>query len=114
MTDIDSQARRRELHDGYRELNRRVPDVMRSFGEMHRAAVADGALPRATKELMALAIGVATHCDDCVTLHMHDALRAGATAEQVNEAIGVAVLMGGGPASTAATRALRVLDDFSS
>ena len=112
MTTTDHPTRRRELHDGYRRLNRSLPDVMKGFGDLHRSAVADGALPRATKELMAVAIAIATPCEDCITLHMHDALKAGATPEQVHEAIGVAVLMAGGPASTYATRALDALEQF--
>ena len=59
-----------------------------------------------------LAIGITQRCDGCITLHMHDALRAGATREQVAEAIGVAVLMGGGPASTYATDAWRAFEQF--
>ncbi len=109
----DHPARRRELHAGYRTLNRDLADVMNGFGALHQAAVADGSLSRSTKELIAVAIAVALHCEDCVTLHMHDAIKAGATREQVLEAIGVAVLMGGGPASTYATRAVEAFDQFS-
>jgi AhpD family alkylhydroperoxidase len=109
----DFPTRRTELRQGYRDLNKVIPDQMKGFGELHRAAVADGALSPATKELMAVAIAICTRCDDCITLHMHDAIRAGATAEMVHEALGVAVLMGGGPASTYATHALRAFEQFS-
>ena len=102
-------TRRSELLDGYRELHRRIPNQMKGFSDLHRAAVAEGELSHATKELMATAIAVATQCDDCVILHLHEALRAGATEEQVLETLGVAILMGGGSASTAATRALDAL-----
>ncbi len=47
-----------------------------------------------------------------MTLHTHDALRAGATREEVGEAIGVAVMMGGGPATTVATTAVSALEQF--
>ena len=112
MTD-DFPALRTELRQGYRDLMKAIPDQMKGFGDLHRAAVQDGALPQATKELMAVAIAISTRCDDCITLHMHDALRAGATPEMVHEAIGVALLMGGGPASTYATHAMRALEQFS-
>lgn len=104
-----AHTRRSELHEGYRELHKRIPDQMKGLSDLHRTALAEGELSHAIKELMATAIGVATHCDDCVTLHLHEALRSGATEEQVLETIGVAVLMGGGSASTAATRALDTL-----
>ena len=113
LTDHDYRAQRSELRQGYRDLTTAIPAQMKGFGELHRSAVADGVLPAVTKELMALAIAITQRCDDCIALHMHDALRAGATAEQVHETIGVALLMGGGPASTYATHALRALEQFS-
>lgn len=39
----------------------------------------------AVKELMALAIRIAVHCEGCVTYHMHDALGAGATPQEIAE-----------------------------
>ena len=112
MTD-DFPALRTELRQGYRDLMQVIPDQMKGFGDLHRSAVKDGAMNQTTKELMAVAIAIVQRCDDCIALHMHDALRAGATSEQVHEAIGVALLMGGGPASTYATHALRALEQFS-
>jgi AhpD family alkylhydroperoxidase len=113
MTVQDFPAHRSELRQGYRDLRTAIPEQMKGFGELHRSAVADGALPQATKELMAVAIAIVQRCDDCIALHMHDALRAGATREEAHEAIGVALLMGGGPASTYATHAIRALEQFS-
>lgn len=105
-------SRRSDLRSGYRELNAVLPDVMSGFGALHRAAVAEGELDTATKELIAMAIGIAARCDGCVTLHVHAALAAGASRQAVTEAIGVAVLMGGGPASIYAIEAMRTLDEF--
>lgn len=112
MDTYDAPVRRKELRAGYRSLNKLLPDQMRGFGDLHRSAMADGALSSAHKELIALAIGITEGCEDCVTLHTHDALRAGATREEVGEAIGVAVMMGGGPASTVATTAVSALEQF--
>jgi AhpD family alkylhydroperoxidase len=109
----DFEQMRSELRLGYRELGTALPDVMAGFGAMHKAAVADGELSRATKELIALAIGVAARCEGCIALHVHAAFRAGATEGQIHEALGVAVLMGGGPASVYATEALVALEQFS-
>lgn len=106
------EDKRSELRRGYRDLGAALPAVMAGFGDLHRAAVADGELSRATKELIAVAIGVAARCEGCIALHVHAALKAGATAGQVHEALGVAVLMGGGPASTYATEALVALEQF--
>ncbi len=113
MNTPDHAARRTELRAGYRALAEVLPAHMKGFAELHRAAVADGELPRSIKELMALAIGICVPCSGCVTLHVHDALRAGASPEQVHETIGLAVLMGGGPAATTAVTALEALEQFS-
>jgi len=105
--------RHQELSNGFRRLRSANPDVMTGFARMHKAAVADGALPAKTKELIALAISIASHCDGCIAFHTHDAVRAGATREEVEEAIGVAVLMGGGSAAVYGSDALDALDQFS-
>jgi AhpD family alkylhydroperoxidase len=98
---------RKEIRAGYRDLGTVIPDVMKGFGDLHRSAMSDGSLDRATKELIAVAIGIVARCEGCIALHVADALRAGATREQVHEAIGVAILMGGGTASVYATDAPR-------
>jgi AhpD family alkylhydroperoxidase len=85
---------------------------MGGFGQLHQKATADGALDKKTKELMALAIGIAVHCDGCVAYHVHDALKAGATRPEILEAIGVAIMMGGGPAWIYGCEALEALDQF--
>ena len=87
--------------------------ITQNVDGLHRAAVANGALSRAHKELIALGIGIASRCGGCITLHVQAAIAAGATSDEVLDAIGVAVLMGGGPASTYAIEALDALEHFS-
>ncbi len=95
-----------------RRLGAEVPGPMAGFSRLHHDALADGALATSVKELMAVVAGICTHCDDCITYHMRGALLAGATREQVLEAIGVAILMGGGPAVMYGTHAMEALDQF--
>lgn len=109
----DYPAYRRALADRMKSLHQTNPELMKGFGALHKAAAAPGALDTKTKELMALAIGIATRCDGCIAFHMKDALKAGATAEEVRETLGVAVLMGGGPAMMYALHALEALEAFS-
>jgi len=94
-----------ELREPTRSLRAAAPGVLRAFTDLHAAAMVDGALSTRTKELMALAISVTNECDDCIAFHARGAERAGATREQVAEALGVAILMGGGPARMMAPRA---------
>ncbi|MEZ5093821.1 carboxymuconolactone decarboxylase family protein [Nocardioides sp.] len=95
-----------------RELRRRIPAVYEGFAATHHAALADGELDTRTKELMALAISVVQQCDGCIASHARGAHRAGATAEQVAEAIGVSILMAGGPATVYGPRALAAFQEF--
>lgn len=83
-----------------------------SFATLHKNALADGVLSRKIKELIALAIGIAARCAGCIAFHTHDALKAGASRQEILEAIGVAVLMGGGPAMVYACEALAALEQF--
>lgn len=68
-------------------------------------AESDGALDAKTKELISLAIGAAVHCDPCILWHGDACVKAGATDEEIAEALQVAVVMGGGPAMAYATKA---------
>ncbi|WP_342800409.1 carboxymuconolactone decarboxylase family protein [Nocardia sp. No.11] len=105
-----------EINDHLRavmnQLGREIPSTMRSFGGLHAAATGAGALTGATKELMALSIGIAVHCDGCIAYHVHDALAAGATHAEVVETIGVAIMMGGGPAVVYGCEAFEALEQF--
>lgn len=94
------------------KLGADAPTVMEGFSRMHEASVADGALSPKTKELIALAIGVSVRCDGCIAYHIHDALQAGATRAEIAEAIGVAVMMGGGPSVVYGSQALEALEQF--
>ena len=94
------------------KLGKELPGPMGGFGQLHRQATAEGALPARVKELIALAVAVAVHCEGCIAFHVHDALRAGASRQEVLEAVGVAVLMGGGPGAVYGAQALEALDQF--
>jgi AhpD family alkylhydroperoxidase len=95
-----------------RGLRKAIPDAWAGFGQLHQAAMAEGALSTATKEMMALAIAVAKHCDGCIAYHARAAAKAGATHQQVAEALGVALLMDGGTASVYGPRAWEAFEEF--
>ena len=88
------------------------PGVMGAFQQLHRSGVAEGALDVRTKELIALAIAITVRCDGCIAYHVHDALKAGATKEELVETVGVAVLMGGGPSVMYGAEALDAVEQF--
>ena len=100
------------LRQPTRDLRKAIPDTWKGFATLHHSAVADGALPAKVKELMALAIAVVEGCEGCIAYHAHGAARQGATEEEVAEALGVAVLMRGGPASVYGPIALETFREF--
>jgi AhpD family alkylhydroperoxidase len=101
-----------ELKPQQRALRQMIPDVYRGFGEMSGAALAAGALETKVKELMAMAIGVVNGCDGCIASHARGAVRAGASKEEAAEAIGVSILMHGGPATVYGARAYQAFCEF--
>jgi len=85
----------------------------RLFSELDRHTFADGALAKKEKELIALGISVHKNCEPCMEWHINEALKSGATREQIIEALEVGIEMGGGPASVSARFAIDVLDYYS-
>lgn len=102
----------RKLRNLSANLIAEIPETMAGFGELHVAAVNKGALDTKTKELIALSIGIAVHCNGCIAFHVHDALKAGANRQEILESIGVAILMGGSPSMVYGCEALEALDQF--
>lgn len=96
------------------ELRKSSPDTMNGFYAMAKAATADGALDRKTKEFIALAIGVTQRCDGCIGFHAKALKELGATREEVSDVLSMCVYMGGGPALMYAADALRAFDQFNS
>lgn len=102
----------RELRKPARELRRAIPEVYEGFSQLSHAALAPGALDAKTKELIALTIAVSQGCDGCIAAHARGAARHGANPEEAAEAIGVAILMNGGPATVHGPRALAGFQEF--
>lgn len=89
-----------------------APATMEAFGKLHHAGATDGAISAKVKELIALGIAVTVRCDGCISFHVHDALKAGATRAEIVDTIGVAILMGGGPSVVYGVQALEAVEQF--
>lgn len=100
------------LSGALKELRTGAPDQMKGFSALARAALEPKALSSKTKELIALAISVATRCDGCVGFHAEAAVKQGATREEVLETMGMAIYMGAGPSVMYAAQALEAYDQF--
>ena len=102
----------KEISNNLRKLRKDIPDTMQAFSALAQAATRDGALDKKTKELMALALGVAARCDGCIGFHTEALVRLGATREEVEETLGMAVYMGGGPSLMYAADAIAAFEQF--
>jgi AhpD family alkylhydroperoxidase len=100
-----------ELRQPAIELRGLIPDVMKGFAEMSKAAMSEGELSGATKELLATVIAITRECDGCIVAHTRGAVRQGVSRQQMGEAIGVALAMNGGPGTVWGPRALRSFDE---
>ena len=95
-----------------RKLARHNPELHRSYWRTHDLAMADGALDRGTKELIGLALVVSMQCEVCIAFHVRDCVEAGATAEEIYDALNVVVMQGSGPAMVYAGYAVEALEEL--
>jgi AhpD family alkylhydroperoxidase len=89
-----------------------APEAMKGFSALARGASAPGALDAKTKELMALALGIAARCDGCLAFHAKATVELGASRAEVMETVAMAVYMGGGPSLMYGALALEAYDQF--
>ena len=93
-------------------LRKEIPGTLQGFSAMASSAMAAGAIPTLEKELIALAIGVASRCDACIGFHIKALIRLGVTRAQLMETLGICTYMGGGPSLMYAAEAVRAYEEF--
>ena len=86
--------------------------TMTAFNGLTVAATRAGKVAPSIKELTAVAIAVATGCEDCIVYHAAAAKKHGATREELAEMLAVAVEMAGGPGAVYAAKALAYFDEL--
>ncbi len=109
---MDWNEEMRDIKKDLGALRPVIADVSVAFGDLARAATAAGALDTKTKELLAVAIGIAKQCEDCIGFHVKAAVIAGATRDEISDTIGICVYMGGGPSLMYGAKALAAFDQF--
>ena len=102
-----------DLNAAIGKLREGAPDPMRGFSALAREALKRGTLDVKTKELIAIGIAIATRCDGCIGFHVKALVRLGATRSEVDDALGVAIYMGGGPSAMYAANAVAAFNEFS-
>ena len=97
---------RKELMARVGELGKLSPDTVAGYQALAGAGKKTQHLDAKTRELIALAVAVTTHCDGCITVHVEAAIKAGCTREEIAGALGVAVAMNAGAAMVYSARVL--------
>jgi len=88
--------------------------VYNAFIDMENQAFSAGKLGKKYKEMIAIGISIHINCESCLEWHISEAINAGAITEEIIEAIGVGIEMGGGPATVASRFAMKVLEYYRS
>jgi len=97
---------RKKAHAYYQERSK----VYNAFIDMENQAYSVGKLGKKYKEMIAIGISIHVNCESCLEWHIKEALNAGANKEEIIEAIGVGIEMGGGPATVSSRFAMKVLE----
>ena len=96
----------KNLGAGIGDLGKKTPDTLRGYQVLSAANAQSSKLGEKTRQLISLAVAATTRCDGCIVFHSEAALKAGATTEEIAEALGVAVAMNAGAALVFSARVL--------
>jgi AhpD family alkylhydroperoxidase len=107
---LDWNGYKNELTGRIGELSKLSPDTVKGYMTLSAANAQTSRLGEKTRQLISLAVAVTTQCDGCITFHTDAALKAGASREEISEALGVAVAMNAGAALVYSTRVLDAVE----
>lgn len=82
------------------------------FRSFYQETVKPSALDLKTKELLAVAIGIAVRCEGCIMSHVSAAIKAGATFEELSDTVNIAIMMGGGPSVVYGGKAIEAAKQY--
>ncbi|MDG6256703.1 MAG: carboxymuconolactone decarboxylase family protein [Methanomicrobiaceae archaeon] len=99
-----------EMREMIRAMGEHDPENMAAFHTLLITLGKEGTLDKKTKQLIAVALAVSSHCNWCIAYHVREALAAGATDGEVMQAAWMAVLMGGAPSLMYAGVAMDALE----
>ncbi|MGC8544930.1 carboxymuconolactone decarboxylase family protein [Athalassotoga sp.] len=101
-----------QFMDVMKTLGENSPEYIKGFGEFVKAGEKNGALSSKFKELISVALSVVTQCPYCVAYHVKNAIKEGATKQEIIESAMVAGVMGGGPAVAHIKLVIDACDQF--
>jgi AhpD family alkylhydroperoxidase len=107
---LDWNGYQKQLGGRLGELSKLSPDTLKGYMTLSAANSQTSRLGEKTRQLISLAVAVTTHCDGCIVFHTDAALKAGASKEEISEALGVAVAMNAGATLIYSTRVLDAVE----
>jgi AhpD family alkylhydroperoxidase len=109
---LDWTQYRKDLLGRLGEFGKLSPDTLAGYQTLSRAGQKTAHLDARTRELIALAVSVTTRCDGCITVHTAEALKHGASREEIAEALGTAVALNAGAAMVYSARVMDAADAY--
>ena len=103
---------RSDLMERVEALAAVAPDSVGAYMSASGAGKKSGHLDEKTRQLISLAVAVTTRCDGCISVHAGEAVKAGATRDEIGEALGVAMSMNMGAALVYSSRALEAATEY--
>jgi AhpD family alkylhydroperoxidase len=110
---MDWQQLLKDAMKNFGELAKGNPKIMDGIKTFDAAGATHGALDPKTRELIALAVASTTRCDTCIAVHAKGAVEAGATRQELLEALAVAIGLNAGAAFVYSSHALDAFDSLS-
>jgi AhpD family alkylhydroperoxidase len=104
---------RKQLTGRIGEIGKLSPDTLAGYQTLSKAGQKNDLLGAKTRELIALAVAVTRQCDGCITVHTAEALKQGASREEIAEALGVAVALNAGAAMVYSARVMDAISAHS-
>lgn len=95
---LDWNDYQKQLMSTIGQIGALSPDTLKGYQTLGGAGEKTGHLDKKTHELIALAVAVSLRCDGCITTHTSAAIKAGASKEEIAEALGVAIAVNAGAA----------------
>lgn len=103
---LDWNTYQTQVNAAVKQISAANPDIIKAYAGLARANSQSKQLDAKVRELIALGVAVTLRCDGCINAHTDAAIKAGASKEEVIDALGVAIMVNAGAAMVYSARTL--------
>jgi AhpD family alkylhydroperoxidase len=103
---MDWNAYGAQVNAAVKEIAAANPDLVKAYVAFHQANAKSTRLDAKLRELIALGVAVSLRCDGCINAHTEAAIKAGASKEEIVDALGVAIMVNAGAALVYSARTI--------